>query len=488
MNIQTDVKQYQMYINGEFVNASSGEVIRVLNPATEEVVSEVPSCSREEVQETIEYAEAAQKDWKKKPAAERAKYLTRLAEEIRKNKDFLARVISEEQGKILALSTTEVEFTADYIDYMAGSARTYEGEILQSDRPNENIMIFKEPIGVVAGLLPWNFPFFLVARKAAPALVTGNTIVIKPSSDTPNNAMEFAKLVDKVGIPKGVFNIVTGPNSNIGNELASNEKIGLVSLTGSVNAGVSVMKAAAENVTKVSLELGGKAPAIVAEDADIDLAVKAIVDSRIINTGQVCNCAERVYVHENIADVFIEKVVEVMKNVKYGNPLQDETVDMGPVTTKRGLETIEAMVNRAVEEGAQVLTGGKRADVTSGYYYEPTVLVNVKQDSQIIQEEVFGPVLPIMTFKDLDEAIELANDCQYGLTSSIFTQNLDTAMRAANELLFGETYINRENFEAIQGFHAGRKKSGIGGADGKHGLEEFLQTHVVYLQHNPNKK
>ncbi|WP_407728507.1 aldehyde dehydrogenase (plasmid) [Priestia megaterium] len=488
MNTQTDVKQYQMYINGEFVNASSGEVIQVLNPATEEVVSEVPSCSREEVQETIEFAEAAQKEWKKKPAAERAKYLTRLAEEIRKNKDFLARVISEEQGKILALSTTEVEFTADYIDYMAGSARTYEGEILQSDRPNENIMIFKEPIGVVAGLLPWNFPFFLVARKAAPALVTGNTIVIKPSSDTPNNAMEFAKLVDKVGIPKGVFNIVTGPNSNIGNELASNEKIGLVSLTGSVNAGVSVMKAAAENVTKVSLELGGKAPAIVAEDADIDLAVKAIVDSRIINTGQVCNCAERVYVHENIADVFIERVVEVMKNVKYGNPLQDETVDMGPVTTKRGLETIEAMVNRAVEEGAQVLTGGKRADVTPGYYYEPTVLVNVKQDSEIVQEEVFGPVLPIMTFKDLDEAIELANDCQYGLTSSIFTQNLDTAMRAANELLFGETYINRENFEAIQGFHAGRKKSGIGGADGKHGLEEFLQTHVVYLQHNPNKK
>lgn len=488
MNTQTGVKQYQMYINGEFVNASSGEVIQVLNPATEEVISEVPSCSREEAQEAIDFAEAAQKEWKKKPAAERAKYLTRLAEEIRKNKDFLARVISEEQGKVLALSTTEVDFTADYIDYMAGSARTYEGEILQSDRPNENIMIFKEPIGVVAGFLPWNFPFFLVARKAAPALVTGNTIVIKPSSDTPNNAIEFAKLVDKVGIPKGVFNLVTGRGDTVGDELASNEKIGLVSLTGSVDAGVSVMKAAAQNVTKVSLELGGKAPAIVAEDADIDLAVKAIVDSRIINTGQVCNCAERVYVHENIADAFIEKVVEAMKNVKYGNPLQDETIDMGPVTTKRGLEIIEAMVNRAVEEGAQVLTGGKRADVTPGYYYEPTVLVNVKQNSQIVQEEVFGPVLPIMTFKDLDEAIELANDCQYGLTSSIFTQNLDTAMRAANELLFGETYINRENFEAIQGFHAGRKKSGIGGADGKHGLEEFLQTHVVYLQHNPNKK
>ncbi|MCF2132334.1 aldehyde dehydrogenase family protein, partial [Strepomyces sp. STD 3.1] len=238
MSTQTDVKQYQMYINGEFTNSSSNEFIQVINPATEEIISEVPSCTIEEVKEAINFAEEAQKEWKKKPAAERAKYLTRLAEEIRKNKDHLARVISAEQGKVLALSTTEVEFTADYIDYMAGSARTYEGEILQSDRPNENIMIFKEPIGVVAGFLPWNFPFFLVARKAAPALVTGNTIVIKPSSDTPNNAIEFAKLVEKVGIPKGVFNIVTGRGGTVGNELASNEKIGLVSLTGSVNAGV----------------------------------------------------------------------------------------------------------------------------------------------------------------------------------------------------------------------------------------------------------
>jgi lactaldehyde dehydrogenase/glycolaldehyde dehydrogenase len=294
--------------------------------------------------------------------------------------------------------------------------------------------------------------------------------------------------VEKVGIPKGVFNLVTGRGGTVGNELASNEKIGLVSLTGSVNAGVSVMEAAAKNVTKVSLELGGKAPAIVAEDADIDLAVKAIVDSRIINTGQVCNCAERVYVHENIADTFIEKIVAAMKKVKFGNPLEDKDLDMGPLTNKQAVESVDSMVKKAVEEGAQVLTGGKRGDAKVGYYYEPTVLVNVKQDSQIVQEEVFGPVLPILTFKDLDEAIELANDCQYGLTSSIFTQNLDTAMRAANELLFGETYINRENFEAIQGFHAGRKKSGIGGADGKHGLEEFLQTHVVYLQHNPNKK
>ncbi|GKU85220.1 aldehyde dehydrogenase [Niallia sp. NCCP-28] len=488
MSTKTETKQYQMYINGEFVDSKSGEYISVYNPSTEELISQVPSCTVEEVQEAIDVAEQAQKQWKKKPASERAKYLTALAEEIRKNKEFLARVISEEQGKVLALSTTEVEFTADYIDYMAGMARSYEGEILQSDRPNENIMIFKEPIGVVAGFLPWNFPFFLVARKAAPALVTGNAIVIKPSSETPNNALEFAKLAEKVGMPKGVFNIVTGRGATVGDKLASSEKIGLVSLTGSVNAGVSVMKAASDHVTKVSLELGGKAPAIVAEDADLDLAVKAIVDSRVINSGQVCNCAERVYVHESIAGAFTAKIVEAMKKVSFGNPLEEENLDMGPLVSRQALESVEAMVDRAVSEGAQILTGGKRADRKEGHFYEPTVLINVKQDSEIVQEEVFGPVLPILTFKDLDEAIELANDCQYGLTSSIYTKDLDTAMRAANELLFGETYINRENFEAIQGFHSGRKKSGIGGADGKHGLDEFLQTHVVYLQHNPNKK
>lgn len=488
MTTQAEIKKYQMYINGEFVSSSSNEVIQVVNPSTEEVISEVPGCTAEEVQFAVESAETAQKSWKKKTAIERAKYLTLLAQELRDNKEHLARIISEEQGKILALSTTEVDFTADYIDYMAGWARSYEGEILQSDRPNENIMVFKEPIGVVAGFLPWNFPFFLVARKAAPALITGNTIVIKPSSDTPNNALEFAKLVDKVGIPKGVFNIVTGRGSVVGDELAGSEKVGLVSLTGSVGAGVSVMKAAANNVTKVNLELGGKAPAIVAEDADIELAVKAILESRIINSGQVCNCAERVYVHENVAEEFTAKIVAAMEQVKYGNPLVDENLDMGPLTNKQALETVEAMVNRAVEAGAKVLTGGKRANVEKGYHYEPTVLVDVTQDMEIIREEVFGPVLPIITFKTIDEAIELANDCQYGLTSSIYTQNIDTAMRAANELEFGETYINRENFEAIQGFHAGRKKSGIGGADGRHGLEEFLQTHVVYLQHYPNKK
>ncbi|MBB4827055.1 lactaldehyde dehydrogenase/glycolaldehyde dehydrogenase [Sporosarcina luteola] len=488
MSSVTTVKSYQLYINGEFVDSMSDEKTEVLNPATGKAISNVPKGTREDASKAIDAAEKAQKSWGKLPAIERARYLHAISAEIRKNVPHLARTISEEMGKVLPLAEVEVNFTADYIDYMAEWARRYEGEIVQSDRPNENIFVQKAPIGVITGILPWNFPFFLIARKAAPALVTGNTIVLKPSDFSPNNALEFAKIIEKVGLPNGVINFVTGPGSTVGQELASNPKVGMVSLTGSYAAGAAVMRAAAENITKVSLELGGKAPAIVMDDADIDLAVKSIVASRVINTGQVCNCAERVFVHEKIADEFIDKITKAMAATKYGDPLVDNELDMGPLVSENALETVERMVGEAIASGAKVLTGGKRADKEEGYHYEPTVLVNVTSKDMIMREEIFGPVLPIATFRDLDEALEYANDCEYGLTSSIYTQNIDVMMRATNELQFGETYVNRENFEAIQGFHAGWKKSGIGGADGKHGLEEFLQTRVVYLQYNQKKK
>jgi len=488
MKTQTEIKKYQMYINGEFVESISKEITQVISPATEEVISEIPKGTVEDVRRAIDSAEQAQKKWANLPSIERGKYLKTISQGVRENVDNLARTISEEMGKSLSLAETEVHFTADYIDYMAEWARRYEGEIVQSDRPDEQIFVHKAPIGVIAGILPWNFPFFLIARKAAPALITGNTIVLKPSNISPNCAMEFAKIIEKSGLPKGVINIVTGSGIVLGQELSENSKIGMVSLTGSYKAGAAVMRSAAKNITKVSLELGGKAPAIVMDDADIDLAVRSIVASRVINTGQVCNCTERVYVHEKVADEFIEKIVKAMESTIYGDPLVDENIDMGPLVSKDALESVDKMVQEAVANGAKVLTGGKRSTRDKGYFYEPTVLVNVNNEMEIMKEEIFGPVLPIAIFKDLDEAIKLSNDCQYGLTSSIFTQNLDVTMRASKELEFGETYINRENFEAIQGFHAGWKKSGIGGADGKHGLEEYLQTHVVYIQGNTTNK
>lgn len=390
-------------------------------------------------------------------------------------------MIVAEGGKIRQLADVEVAFTADYIDYMAEWARRYEGEILQSDRPGENILLFKRALGVTTGILPWNFPFFLIARKLAPALLTGNTIVIKPSEFTPNNAIAFAKIVDDIGLPRGVFNLVLGRGETVGQELAGNPKVAMVSMTGSVGAGEKIMAAAAKNITKVCLELGGKAPAIVMNDADLELAVKAIVDSRVINTGQVCNCAERVYVQKGIYDRFVNRLGEAMKAVQFGNPAERNDIAMGPLINAAALDRVEQKVARAVQEGARVALGGK-AVVGKGYYYPPTLLLDVRQEMAIMHEETFGPVLPVVAFDTLEQALTMANDSDYGLTSSIYTQNLNTAMKAIKGLKFGETYINRENFEAMQGFHAGWRKSGIGGADGKHGLNEYLQTQVVYLQ------
>lgn len=431
------MKELKMFIDGRFIEHESGKWIKVLNPSTEEVISLMPDGTVEDAKRAIDAAEKAQGQWERTPSIERAAYLTKIAAGIRKREKELTDIIVREGGKTQGLANVEVLFTADYIDYMAGWARRYEGEIIPSDRPRESIFLFKKAIGVTTGILPWNFPFFLVARKAAPALITGNTIVVKPSQLTPENAYVFAQIVEEVGLPAGVFNLVNGRGSVIGHELAANPKVGMVSLTGSVSAGQQTMAAAAPNITKVSLELGGKAPAIVMEDADIDLAVKSIIASRVINTGQVCNCAERVYVDKKIKDIFMEKLVAGMKQVKIG---------------------------------------------TKGYFFEPTVLDCATQEMDIIREETFGPILPIVEYTDIDDAIAWANDCEYGLTSSVYTQNLDYAFKIMRSLKFGETYINRENFEAMQGFHAGWRKSGIGGADGKHGLEEYLQTHVVYIE------
>ena len=475
------MKELKMFIDGKFEENVSGKWIQVLNPSTEEVISWMPDGTVEDARRAINAAEQAQPGWEKLPAVQRAAYLTQIAAGIRRREQELTDIIVREGGKTQQLARVEVLFTADYMDYMAGWARRYEGEIIPSDRPKETIMLFKKPIGVTTGILPWNFPFFLIARKMAPALVTGNTIVIKPSQLTPENAYVFAQIVEEVGLPAGVFNVVNGRGSVIGHELAANPKVGMVSLTGSVSAGQQTMLAAAPNITKVSLELGGKAPAIVMADADIDLAVRAIIASRVINTGQVCNCAERVYVDRRIKDVFIDKLLAGMKQVKAGDPSLYTDVDMGPLIDASALDSIEKKVEKAIQQGAKLLCGGHRIG-DKGYFYAPTLLDEATQTMDIVREETFGPVLPVVAYSEVDEAISWANDCEYGLTSSVYTQNLDQVFRMMRSLKFGETYINRENFEAMQGFHAGWRKSGIGGADGKHGLEEYLQTHVVYLE------
>jgi len=470
-----------MYIDGQFVTWQGDAWIDVVNPATEALISRIPDGTADDARKAIDAAARAQPAWEALPAIERAGWLRKIAAGIREQASEISALIVEEGGKIQQLAEVEVAFTADYIEYMTEWARRYEGEILQSDRPGENILVFKRALGVTTGILPWNFPFFLIARKLAPALVTGNTIVIKPSEFTPNNAIAFAKIVDSIGLPRGVFNLVLGRGETVGQELAGNPKVAMVSMTGSVGAGEKIMAAAAKNITKVCLELGGKAPAIVMDDADLELAVKAIVDSRVINTGQVCNCAERVYVQKGIYDRFVNRLGEAMNAVEYGDPAARNDIAMGPLINAAALARVEQKVAGAVEQGAKIALGGKAVE-GNGYFYPPTLLLDVRQDMTIMHEETFGPVLPVVVFDTLEEALEMANDSDYGLTSSIYTQNLNTAMKAIKGLKFGETYVNRENFEAMQGFHAGWRKSGIGGADGRHGLNEYLQTQVVYLQ------
>lgn len=474
------MKDLKMYINGRFVEARSGRWIDVLNPSTEEVVSRQPEGTIEDVDEALDAARAAQKAWAALPAIERAKYLNRLADGVRKRRDSFIDIIMREQGKTRTWATVEVDVTADYFDYMASFARQIEGEVIPSDRKGETIILTRRPIGVVAGILPWNFPFFLIARKAGASLIAGCTIVLKPSQLTPENCCEFAHVVEESGLPAGVINIVTGKGSVVGNAMAESAQTDIVSVTGSVSAGQSIMAAASQNITKVSLELGGKAPAIVFADADIEKAAQWIVDSRIGNNGQICNNAERVYVHRSVKDKFTEILVSKMKAVKVGDPCKDDTIDMGPLVEKKALESVTAKVERAIAQGATVLCGGKPLG-GKGYFYPATVLGNCTQDMDIVHEETFGPVLPIVEFDNIDQVIAWANDVEYGLASAVYTKDIDTAARVCRELEFGETYINRENFEAIQGFHAGVKKSGIGGADGKHGIEEYLVTHVTYL-------
>lgn len=475
------MSNYQNYINNEFVEPA--EFHDVLNPSTGEVIAQAPASDAAAVDHAVQAAKAAQADWAKLPAIERAGYLTKIAAELRNHVDRFADYLVREQGKARGLATVEVNFTADYLDYMAGFARRIEGEVIPSDRPNESIFLTYQPIGVVGGILPWNFPFFLIVRKMAPALLTGNTIVIKPSDETPINAFEFAKLVDGIGLPKGVFNMVGGRGSVVGDALTRHKDVDMISMTGSVATGKKIMAAAADNLTRVNLELGGKAPAIVLADADLDLAATAIWNSRVINTGQVCNCAEVVLVEEAVHDELVAKLKEKFESTRYGDTSDIDDLDMGPLINQAGLTNVGDMVQAAVDAGAQVVCGGAAAeDKGTGFFYQPTLLDGVEKGAPITREEVFGPVLPVVTVKDLDEAIEFANSSEYGLTSSVYTENVHKAHKAARELLYGETYINRENFEAMQGFHAGRRNSGIGGADGKHGIMEYVETHVTYIE------
>lgn len=481
----SSIKKYQLYIDGAWVDATTGETQEILSPTDESVVGVVQMGAEADAQRALEAAERAQKEWKKVPARKRADLLRAFAAEIKANRDRLAELLVREQGKLLAVAKMEVEVTASFIEYACDGARSIEGDIIPSDNPNEHIMIHKIPRGVVVAITAWNFPLALAGRKLGPALVAGNSIVIKPTQETPLATLELGDLATKVGLPKGLLNIITGSGRVLGNALVENPITKMVTMTGSTPAGQQIFRKAADNLIHVQLELGGKAPCIVFDDADLDAAVEGAFHSRFDNCGQVCTCNERLYIHEAVYEQFMERFMEKVKALKIGNPMEDSTT-IGPKVNAKEIANMEHLVQKSIEEGATVAIGGKKpagAEFEKGYWFEPTILTDVTQEMTIVHEESFGPILPVIKFKDFDEVITYANDCEYGLAAMVFTNDMNKIMRLNDELEFGEIYINRGHGEQHQGFHNGYKLSGTGGEDGKYGFEQYMEKKTFYMKY-----
>lgn len=471
----------QLFINNEFVESKSSDTMEVINPATGEAFDTITFATEEEVNEAIEKSKHAQLEWEKVPAPTRAEHVKLLIPLLEQNKDELAKLYVKEQGKRLAQAEGEIDKAVQFIDYMTSLSMRNKGEVLQNSVSNEMIQLIKKPIGVTAGIVPWNAPIMVLMRKVIPALVTGCSIVIKPSEETTLLTLRLAELFRASTIPAGLVQIVPGTGETVGTQLATHKDIQLVSLTGSMRAGKAVYKNAADTVKKVNLELGGNAPVLVTPHANLDKAVDYIVTARINNAGQVCTCPERIFVHEDVHDDFVNKAKQRMSDLQVGDPLDDNT-DYGAIINQTQLDSIDDKVQEAVKNGADLVLGGHKLD-RAGFFYEPTILDNVKKDDSAFKEEIFGPVLAITTYNDFDEAIDAANDTNAGLSSYIFSENLKEVMEATERLKFGEVYANCEAEEVVNGYHAGWRESGLGGADGIHGFEEYYNTTVSYIRY-----
>jgi lactaldehyde dehydrogenase/glycolaldehyde dehydrogenase len=465
---------------------AADETRPVINPADESVIAAVPEGNAEHAERALEAAGRAQREWSRRSGPERGAVLRAVADAIRARSDELARLVVAEQGKTITEARGEVgDAAAGFFDYYATFERAQVGSMFAPDEANEQLIVKSVPYGVVVGIIPWNYPAALFARKVAPAIMAGNAIVLKPHEDTPLSALALARILEEAGVPPGVVNVVTGAGRTVGDALVRHPITGMVSMTGSVRGGREILAAAAENVTPVSLELGGKAPFIVLEDADLDAAVENAVDARFWNCGQVCTCNERTYVQRGVYEEFVERFAEAASALRMGDPARED-VQMGPKVNEPELDKVEALVKGAVEQGANVVLGGGRPvgeEFKRGYWFEPTVLTGATNDMEIVQSEVFGPVLPIQAFDEFEEAIDLANDCRYGLTAYVFTSDLHRAMRAIDDIDFGEIYVNKIGPEQLQGFHTGYRLSGMGGDDGPYGYERYLRRKTVYLHY-----
>ncbi|MDT3960476.1 aldehyde dehydrogenase [Staphylococcus kloosii] len=472
----------QLFINNEFIESKSTESMNVINPATGEAFDTITFATAEEVNDAVAKSKHAQQEWEKVTQPNRAEHVKMLIPLLEQNKNEIAEFYVKEQGKILSSAIGEIDKAIQFIDYMTSLSMSNKGEVLQNTRENETIQLTKKPIGVTAGIVPWNAPIMVLMRKVIPALITGCSVVIKPSEETSLLTLKLAQLFKQSTIPAGLVQILPGTGETVGTQLAQHPDIQLISLTGSMKAGKSVFENSASNVKKMNLELGGNAPVLVTANANLDKAVDYIVTARINNAGQVCTCPERIFVHDDVHSDFVTKLTTKMKALKVGDPF-DENTDYGAIINQKQLDSIDSKVKQAVDNGAKLVLGGTKIG-NSGYYYAPTILDNINPENEAFKNEIFGPVIPIVTYTDFEEAINHANHTNAGLSSYIFSENLKEVMTATERLKFGEVYANCEAEEVVNGYHAGWRESGLGGADGIHGFEEYYNTTVSYIRYD----
>ena len=478
---------YKNYINGKWVEAKSGKTFPVENPYNQQIISHVPDSDNHDVNEAVSAANTAYNDWHKMSASERRDLMKELANKSRENANELAKTISMEMGKPFPEALDEIDTVADFLDYYGELARDEVGRIVAPVDRNTMSLVRYESIGVIGCIIPWNYPLALMGWKLAPALAAGNTVVMKPSEITPLSILHWCNVVDSI-LPDGVINVITGFGQSAGEPIVKHPDVPVVTFTGSVATGKKIAKFAAENLKKVSLELGGKDPMIICDDADIEIAAQGASWGGFVNAGQVCTSIERVYVFENVMDQFTEAIIEEAKKVVLGDPMKEDT-HIGPMASKLQQEKAIEKVNQAIKDGARLLAGGSVPEnLDRGYFYQPTVLDNIEPNMEIITEEAFSPVLPIQKVSSIEEAIQWSNDSVYGLGCSIFTNDIDRALTAADDIKSGTVCINSPLMENIAAPFGGMKQSGIGREHGKEALDEFREAKHIFIDYKQESK
>jgi succinate-semialdehyde dehydrogenase/glutarate-semialdehyde dehydrogenase len=469
----------QCYINGQWTDADSGKTIDVTNPATGEVLGTIPNMGTAETRRAIEAANAAWAGWRKKTAKERANILRKLFNLMMENQEDLAILMTAEQGKPMAESKGEIAYAASFIEWFAEEGKRIYGDVIPAHQPDKRIVVTKEPVGVVAAITPWNFPAAMITRKAGPALAAGCPIVLKPATQTPFSALALAELAHRAGVPAGIFNVITGSATQIGGEMTGNPLVRKLTFTGSTEIGKILLEQCAKTVKKTSMELGGNAPFIVFDDADLDAAVEGAIMSKYRNTGQTCVCANRILVQDSVYDAFAAKLTAAVAKLKVGDGLKGET-QQGPLIDMKAVEKVEEHIADAVKKGAKVVAGGKRHSLGHSFF-EPTILVNVTTDMKVTREETFGPVAPLFRFKTEDEAVKLANDTEFGLAAYFYARDLGRVWRVAEGIESGIVGINTGIISTEVAPFGGVKESGIGREGSKYGIEDYLEVKYMCM-------